>query len=425
MQSDPTSPPDALPPEEPAHANAPPDNGGKEPRVPSVPIPGDGAGAVSTLTEEEPAPDGGVRADTALWAVVLAGGIGSRFWPLSSPERPKQLLSLVGDRPLIADTVARLSPLVPPDRVLVVTSRDIAAPLRAAIPEVPEENMLIEPHPMGTAAALAWGAQEVARRAGPETVFCTMHADLAVAFPDEFRRVIRQASAVAAMDSHLVAIGARPTRAETGFGYMLPGLPLDADASGGHEGPSPVVRFVEKPGMILAETLIGEGALWNTGIFVWRSSVVLEALTKHTAELWPGLEALQARDYERFAGMIQHVSMERGLLERSEDVVVLPADFGWDDVGTWAALRRVRDLDDTGNGGFGPVHFVDCSSNVVHCEEGTVVAYGVSQLLLVCLDGLTFVTTLDRATELNSLLERLPEEVRRRYDARGSKRPKT
>ena len=118
------------------------------------------------------------------------------------------------------------------------------------------------------------------------------------------------------------------------------------------------------------------------------------------------------------------IAVDVGVMERSTRVLVLPGDFGWDDVGTWAALRRVRDLDDTGNGGFGPVHFVDCASNVVHCEKGTVVAYGVSQLLLVCLDGLTFVTTLERATELNSLLERLPPEVRRKYDARGENRPK-
>jgi mannose-1-phosphate guanylyltransferase len=309
--------------------------------------------------------------------------------------------------------------------VLVLTSADIADALRAAIPEVPDANFLVEPRPMGTAAAVAWGAQEIVRRVGRRTLFVALHADLAVAYPDELRRLLTRAAGLAARDRCIVALGSAPTRPETGFGYLLPGFALDADASGATSGgPSPVVRFVEKPGVILAETLIGEGALWNTGIFVWRSSVVLEALTRHTAELWPGLEALQARDYERFAGMIQHVSMERGLLERSEDVVVLPADFGWDDVGTWAALRRVRDLDDTGNGGFGPVHFVDCSSNVVHCEKGTVVAYGVSQLLLVCLDGLTFVTTLDRATELNSLLERLPEEIRRRYDARGSKRPR-
>jgi mannose-1-phosphate guanylyltransferase len=344
--------------------------------------------------------------------VVLAGGIGSRFWPLSTPERPKQLLALVGDRPLIADTVARLAPLIPPERVLVVTSRDIAEPMHAAIPEVPGENVLVEPRPLGTAAALAWGAEEVARRAGPETVFCTLHADLACGFPDEFRRVLRQAAGIAAADAHLVVVGARPTRPETAFGYLLPGTPLDADASGAMEGPSPVVRFVEKPGAILAETLIGEGALWNTGIFVWRASVVLEALTRHTAELWPGLAALQARDYAAFADMIQHVSIDRGLLERSEHVVVLPGDFGWDDVGTWAALRRVRELDDTGNGAFGPVHFVDCASNVVHTEAGTVVAYGVSKLLLVSLPGLTFVTTLERAAELNPLLEKLPGDMR-------------
>jgi len=393
--------------------------------VPMVPLGGDVEAGPATLTAEEPAPDATLRTASSLWAVVLAGGIGSRFWPLSSPDRPKQLLSLVGERPLIADTIARLAPLVPPERVLVLTSRDIAGALHAAIPEVPEENMLIEPRPLGTAAALAWGAQEVARRAGPETVFCTMHADLAVAFPDEFRRVLRQAAAVASADASLVVVGARPTRPETGFGYLLPGAPLDADASGANEGPSRVVRFVEKPGIILAETLIGEGALWNTGIFVWRASVVLEAIAKHTAELWPGLAALQARDYERFAGMIQHVSIDRGLLERSEHVLVLPADFGWDDVGTWASLRRVRELDDTGNGAFGSVHFVDCASNVVHCEEGTVVAYGVAQLLLVALPGLTFVTTLDRAAELNPLLEKLPGEIRRRHDARGTTRPET
>ena len=386
------------------------------PTVPSVPI-GGGAGreesGVGTLTQEEPAAEGEPRTEAALWAVVLAGGIGSRFWPLSTPERPKQLLSLVGERPLIADTIARLAPLVPPERVLVLTSRDIAERVHAAIPDVPAENMLVEPRPLGTAAALAWGAQEVARRAGPETVFCAMHADLACAFPDEFRRVLRQAATVAAVDAHLVVVGARPTRPETGFGYMLTGAPLDADAMGASEGPAPVVRFVEKPGAILAETLIGEGALWNAGIYVWRASVVLEAIAQHCAELWPGLDALQAGDYERFAGTIQHVSIDRGLLERSDKVVALPADFGWDDVGTWAALRRVRDLDDTGNGGFGPVHFVECASNVVHCETGTVVAYGVSHLLLVALPGLTFVTTLERAAELNPLLEKLPAEMRK------------
>src|SRR5690606_23403605 len=165
---------------------------------------------VGTLEEEEPLAEALPDTDASLYAVVLAGGIGSRFWPLASIARPKPLLPLANERPLIADTVARLAPLIPPERVLVVTSADIADALHRAIPQVPQRNLLVEPHPMGTAAALAWAAQEVARRAGPDTVFCTLHADLAVGLPDEFRRAVGRAAAIAAQDEVLVVLGARP-----------------------------------------------------------------------------------------------------------------------------------------------------------------------------------------------------------------------
>ena len=371
--------------------------------------------AVGTLTAEEPQPEAVLDTDAALWGVVLAGGIGSRFWPLSTPERPKQLLALVGDRPLIADTVARLSPLVPAERVLVVTSRDIADALHAAIPEVPAANMLIEPRPLGTAAALAWGAQEVARRAGPKTVFVALHADLAAAFPDQFRHAVRRAAAIAASgEDLLVTLAARPTRPETGFGYVVPGAPLERDVPFSAGGAVRVERFIEKPGAILAEELIDRGALWNAGVFVWQADVVLEALAAHTPELQHGLPALAAGRLDRFAGLIQSISIERGLLERSDRVVALPADFGWDDVGTWACLRRVRELDDTGNGVSGTAHLVDASSNIVHAESGTVVVYGVSKMLVVTRPGLTFVTSLERAKELKPLLDALPPELRPR-----------
>src|SRR4029450_9418790 len=163
-----------------------------------------------------------------MWAMVLAGGIGSRFWPLSTPDRPKQLLKLIGDRPLIAETISRLAPLIPPERVLVLTGRDIAPAIHAAIPEIPKINMLVEPRPLGTAAALAWGAQEIIRRAGPETVFCCVHADLAVAFPDFFRQTLIRAARVAGCENALVTVGVKATRPETGFGYIRPGTPLQA-----------------------------------------------------------------------------------------------------------------------------------------------------------------------------------------------------
>ena len=382
-----------------------------------------GSGATSTtfgdlalgfLPLEQPEMDGDPELDSALWAVVFAGGIGSRFWPLSTPERPKPLLRLVGDRPLIADTLLRLSPLIPASRTLVLTSADIADALRAAIPELPEANMLVEPRPLGTAAALAWGAQEIITRAGRKTVFCALHADLSAQYDDEFRRAIRRAAGYAAReDGALVALGARPTRPDTGFGYMLCDDELDAEVPLAKGGACRVGRFVEKPGPLQAEEFIAEGALWNTGIYCWQAGTVLDALTQHTPELQDGLAYLASQKVDRFFGMVQSVSIERGLLERIESLICVPCSFGWDDVGTWACLRRVRELDDTGNGVIGDALLVDAESNVVHTESGRVVVYGVNSLLVVSLPGVTFVTSLERAAELNALFEGLPKELRR------------
>jgi mannose-1-phosphate guanylyltransferase len=378
--------------------------------VPVVPAISD-ADRVATLTAAEPQPQSELDTDSSMWAIVLAGGIGSRFWPLSTPDRPKQLLNLIGERPLIAETIARLAPLIPPERVLVLTSRDIAPAIAAAIPEIPDTNMLIEPRPLGTAAALAWGASEIVRRAGPETVFCCIHADLAIAFPEFFRHALIRAARVAAREKALVAVGVRATRPETGFGYIRPGQPLHGGPAD-NSAPTRVKSFIEKPGPVLAEMLVADGAFWNAGIFVWRGQDVLDSLTEYTAELAHGMQALRDRDFIRFAGMIQSISIERGLLERTSNLVLVPGEFGWDDVGTWASLRRARELDDDGNGAHGQVHFVECTGNVVHAEGVPVVLYGVSGMLVVTLAGLTFVTTLDRATELRPLLDALPDEIK-------------
>lgn len=381
--------------------------------VPLPPAGGAATGAsIGTLTADEPSPEpAAVGDDAELWAIILAGGIGSRFWPLSTPERPKQVLALINERPLIAVTLGHLAPLIAPERVLVLTSADIADAIHAVVPEVPAENMLIEPRPLGTAAALAWGTSEIVRRAGPDALFCCLHADLAVGFPEPFRQVVSQSARVARTVPSLVAIAAAPTRPETGFGYLCV---ASGPASAESPGVLVVERFIEKPGPILAETLIADGALWNTGIFVGRARATLDALARHTSELAHGLEALERRDFETFAGSIQSISIERGLLARCDDLVAILGDFGFDDVGTWASLRRARELDDTGNGALGQVHFVECASNVVHAERGTVVLYGCEAMLVVVLDGLTFVTPLDRANDLRPLLDALPPEMRNR-----------
>lgn len=180
--------------------------------------------------------------------------------------------------------------------------------------------------------------------------------------------MIRLASNVAATDDVLVTVGVPCTRAETGFGYIVPGNPMRPDRPLGEGGVCHVLSFEEKPARPRAETLVTEGALWNTGVFVWRTRVVLRELEQHALELAAGLSALESRDHAAFCERVQPVSIERGMLERSRRVVVVAGEFGWDDVGTWAALRRARELDDTGNGASGRTHFIDASGNVVHAE---------------------------------------------------------
>jgi mannose-1-phosphate guanylyltransferase len=371
-----------------------------------------GGPASGTLQEPELAPVGEGVTELALWAVVFAGGIGSRFWPLSTPARPKPLLALVTGNSLLEDTVGRLQPLIPPERVIVVTSRDIAPAIRSAVRDLPEQNILIEPRPLGTAAALAWGVQELARRAGPETPVCAMHADLAIGFPGAFRESLGRAAAVANREKALVAFGVRPTRTEPSFGYIRVGEALDEDSALSEGGAYQVSAFLEKPLHAEAEELGADGALWHSGIVVGSAKTILDKLERYTPEIAPGLDALRAGDLPAFAELIRSVSIERGLLERISRFFVLLADFGWDDVGTWASLRRARDLDDDGNGAHGAVEFVDAASNVVHTESGRVVVFGVSRLLVVSLPGLTFVTTLERAADLKPLLDALPGSLR-------------
>jgi mannose-1-phosphate guanylyltransferase len=371
-----------------------------------------GGPASGTLVEPEHAPVGEDITGLTIWAVIFAGGIGSRFWPLSTPERPKPLLRLVSGNSLLQDTVGRLQPLIPPERVIVVTSRDIAPAIRTAVRELPEENILIEPRPLGTAAALAWGAQEVARRAGPETPVCALHADLAVSFPGAFRESISRAAAVANRERAIVALGIRPTRTEPSFGHIQLGDALDSSVALASGGAYQVASFVEKPSERDAAAFVGDGALWHSGIIISSAKTILASLESDTPEIAPGLDALTSGNLPAFAGMIRSVSIERGLLERVSRMLVLLGDFGWDDVGTWASLRRARDLDDEGNGALGIVEFVDATSNVVHNECGTVVLFGVSQLLVVSLNGLTFVTTLERANDLKPLLDALPGSLR-------------
>lgn len=339
------------------------------------------------------------------WAVILAGGVGSRFWPVSTPARPKQLLPLVSDAPLLSDTLRRLAPIVPLERTLVLTNAGLVDAIAGMVPALPSENLIAEPHPAGTAAALAWAAHQIQRRDGDDAVMLSVHADWAVTDDEGFRRALLAGADAAERHRALVTIGVVPDRPDPGFGYIQPGEQVDA-------GARRVTRFVEKPDRVRAAAMVADGYLWNSGIFVWRVDDFLGELRALTPEVAPHLAA-HGDDLLAFFGAITSgIAVDVGVLERSARVLVLRGAFGWDDVGTWAALRRVRTLDAAGNALSGVVHTLDARGNVVHADGNAVVLYGVDDLVVVTRDGLTLVTTIEKSADLKSLIQSLPARLR-------------
>jgi mannose-1-phosphate guanylyltransferase len=341
------------------------------------------------------------------WAVVLAGGVGSRFWPISTPAKPKQLLPLASEEPLLSDALSRLAPLVPPERTLILTNAQLVEPIAALAPSIPRQNFIAEPRPAGTAAALAWAAHEIARRGGRDAVMISVHADWAVGDEDEFRAALSRAADAAEQHHALVTVGVVPVRPDTGFGYIQPADEVS-------KGARRVARFVEKPDRARAEVMVRDGYLWNSGIFVWRAGDFLDEVAALTPEVAPHLAAHGDSLEDFFNAVTTPISVDVGVLERSTKVLVMSGDFGWDDVGTWAALRRVRTCDAQDNAFRGIVHAVEARGNVVHADDTTVVLYGVTDLVVVSRNGLTLVTTIDKASDLKTLIESLPPEMRDR-----------
>ena len=343
--------------------------------------------------------------DERIWLVVLAGGIGSRFWPMSTPERPKQFLPLLSERPMLRDALDRLAPLAPAARTLVLTSEPLLAGVRSIAPEVPFQNVIAEPHAAGTAAALSWAAHVISRRAGPEAVMISVHADWAIRDAPSFRAALREAAHAASRERALVTVGIVPRHADTGLGYIQPGPVVNGSLRR-------VAKFIEKPDGDRARELVAAGNLWNSGIFAWRVGDLLDEVRALCPEVAPAL-AQHADDLAGFCEAVRPVAIDVGVLERSRRVMVLPGDFGWSDVGTWSALREVRVPDGEGNAISGPVFVRESRVNVVHSDGPTIVLYGVSDLVVVATKELTLVTTVERASNLKALLESLPDELRR------------
>jgi mannose-1-phosphate guanylyltransferase len=337
------------------------------------------------------------------WAVILAGGSGTRFWPLSTPEQPKQLLPLAGATSTAEETINRLTGLIPRDRILVVTGSALAAPLAEKL-KLPPANILVEPKAASTAPALIWATSEAQRR-DDEAEVLSLHADWAVGDSTEFRRTAEAALAAARQYDRLVTVGVVPSRPETGYGYIVPGPALG-------DGARMVARFSEKPDAATALDLMAAGALWNSGLFAWTADRLLAEAKLHTPEVALHLPALGAGDVERFFREVTPISIDVGLLERSGSVAVVSGAFAWDDIGTWQALTRVRPKDPHGNIVVGPAFMHNAEDCIVWSQEDTVVLSGVQDLIVIQANGRILVMPTEQAAAMKQLLDALPSEIR-------------
>jgi mannose-1-phosphate guanylyltransferase len=280
--------------------------------------------------------------------------------------------------------------------------------------ELEPGNLLLEPRAAGTAPVLAWAAAEIERR-DPDAVMVSLHADHVIHPPEAFRALIARAAELASGHRRLFTIGAPPTRPETGYGYIRLGPPLEPLEGDPHPEPgNAVAEFVEKPGRETAEAYLAGGVhLWNTGLFVWRVADLLDGLERHAPEFRDLIPILREGGTEEFFRLAPTISIDHALMERSDRVGVVRATFQWDDVGAWDAVFRTRTADAAGNVLLGDAHAVDSRDSVLYADDGPVVAFGVDGLIVVRTAGVTFVADRERTPDLKSLVEQLPEHLRK------------
>ena len=352
-----------------------------------------------------------------IYALILAGGSGERFWPLSRKCRPKQLLALFSEKTLLEDTIDRLEGLVPPERILILTNQEQVAAVREIARELPAENIVAEPAKRDTAAAIALGAGWVAMR-DPGATMIVLPADHLIKDVEGFQKTLRTAAATAQQSGGLVTIGITPTWACPGFGYIEQGADAAIDGLDAGMRVHEVARFREKPDAALAESFLKEGNFrWNAGMFIWTIPSILGAFHRHTPELARFVELLhEERDLER--SLREHfpslpkISIDYAVMEKAARALVVDAAFDWDDVGSWTAAAKYWKQDDNRNIGNADLTTVDSTNNIVYTNQKTHIALmGVKNLIVVQTGDSILVADLHEAEKIKQLIGKIPAEL--------------
>lgn len=357
-----------------------------------------------------------MKSSAHVYAVIMAGGRGERFWPLSTAARPKQFLTLFGGKPLVAQAVDRLAGFVPPERILIITSRELVPATREAVWNIPTANIIGEPMVRDTAAACALACGLV-QRWDPDGVVCILTADQLMADAEGFRRTLADGAAVAAREDAVLTIGIQPTCPATGFGYIESGERLDTGTATEFLAAR---RFVEKPDAATAAAYVAGGRhLWNAGMFIWRVAVMRRALERHAPALLDLCQRVASAPAGRVEGVLDDVypglariSIDFAIMEKLDNIIMARGTFGWDDVGTWSAVGNHAPADGAGNIVVGACEALDAHGNAVVSEGRLTALLGVHDLVIVHAPQATLVCHRDRVQDLKKLVQ----QVARRPD---------
>ena len=352
-----------------------------------------------------------------LYVLILAGGSGERFWPLSRKSRPKQLLSLFSKETLLEATLRRLDGLVPVENVLILTNADQEPGVRRLCPQLPAENIVAEPAKRDTAAAIALGVGWVALRA-PHATMVVLPADHLIQDIAGFQQTMRTAAAAAEQTGEIVTIGIQPTWACPGFGYIEVGARTAiADAPAG-PGVFEVVRFREKPDAELAEQFLRQGHFkWNAGMFIWTIPAIRGAFNRHAPALGDFINRLHSTGDLVIAlrddfPALPKISIDYAILEKAARVLVVESGFDWDDVGTWTAVAKYLAADAAGNHTNTAVKTLDAANNIVFTDQpATIALLGVSDLIVIQTADALLVCNRHEAEKIKQLLAQMPPEL--------------